>query len=275
MNPKNSTILTSTSSGDLLYHYTSNEVLIEHILNDYTLKFNSLKNSHDPIEFIEKHHVGTIKYPIPTEVDNYNFHRFYEIQETLLNELKICCFSQDLEGSGHPTKFLHKGYMRPRMWVQYANKHTGVCLIFDKSKLLETVNNEYSQSYSGTSFALCNSVIYDDKLEELRKAYGYENNLETFEKSFVETIEERSVGYLFNKLNDFRDEQEFRIAIYDDEIAKKNEAYLSIKKSLIGIVVGCNYHDNYKSILKTHQKNNNIDLFKIKWNTPSPKVISF
>lgn len=36
------------------------------------------------------------------------------------------------------------GYYRPRMWAQYAEQHQGVCLVFDKEKLLKCFEKSLS-----------------------------------------------------------------------------------------------------------------------------------
>lgn len=41
----------------------------------------------------------------------------------------------------------NKGCKKSRMWSQYGQDHSGICLVFSKESLMATIQNELSQDY--------------------------------------------------------------------------------------------------------------------------------
>ena len=121
-----------------LYHYTSLNRAFEHILHEGKLLLASLKLTNDPREskdwnwtFRNISHEIDIAIPSVEELVTVSS----EINLKIKRDCKLCCFSID-----DKTKNLYsgRGWGHPRMWAQYADKHKGVCLVFDKDKLIET-----------------------------------------------------------------------------------------------------------------------------------------
>lgn len=123
-----------------VYHYTSAETARDFILKSWKLRLNTLEATNDPRESKAwefdfwtsgKHDLGS-----------------YDMQQVsawfsnvLKSRARLACFVCDktpLTGD-HTQDILLRGLARARMWAQYADKHRGVCLVFDKARLIEAV----------------------------------------------------------------------------------------------------------------------------------------
>ena len=172
-----------------LYHYTSFDCGIK-ILNTKELFFAELKNLNDINESYRNIYYGdTISEDeIKTELSKY----------------KQCSLTKDSQ---------NKGFNIPAMWGHYAVKGTGMCIVFNKEKILPTQNNifyhdiKYDASYDS-------SIIIDRNIKQFFK--DHRNSL------------------FFTKTNDWSYEQEYRILKYDEHNDRKN---LALNDSIIAIIL--------------------------------------
>lgn len=47
----------------------------------------------------------------------------------------------------HMDDIFRRGFCKPRMWAQYAERHAGVCLVLDRQKLNESVEKRFGLSH--------------------------------------------------------------------------------------------------------------------------------
>lgn len=179
-----------------LYHYTSFEKALG-ILQTNQLWFGYLKDLNDINElyrpmFYEKV-TPEIEKMVQTELDKYQ-------QLSLTRD--SCRYGFDI----------------PAMWGHYGDKGNGVCFIFNKDKLLNSLSTD----------------IYHDKVEYVRPDYSFsvffrlkDNVIEPFTR---EDINE----FFFKKTCDWSYEQEYRLLVKTDE---KGRYKLPLNDSLIGIAI--------------------------------------
>ena len=136
---------------DLLFHYTSVQVALEHILGRGMLRFSCLSSTNDPHEFAPPPHIAL---GISREAMLKN-KEFIPAIDDLLGRAKIACFCQSIQTSDR----FGWGVSRSRMWSQYADDHSGVCLVFSKEKLLNCIPERYVEA--GMLFH--NSVEYKNR----------------------------------------------------------------------------------------------------------------
>lgn len=222
-----------------IYHYTSVDTLIKYILPQKTLRFSKLDSTNDPEE--AKYHLLQYQDDLNLGPDFFskNLNKILEISETLIRDIKLICFSQDDNfndvGSG---AFSNKGYARPRMWAQYAENHKGVCLVFDKQKIL----NSFDSSFN-TITHFSGDVSYEPFIKLLSKEENYfaqiglTSNLR--DKSIDEIVNQRIEKfhnfYFFSKHKDWQTEKEFRLVIKDKA---NTESFLKIDGALEYIILG-------------------------------------
>jgi hypothetical protein len=166
-----------TADERFIYHYTKHTTAIEHILLKGELRFNCLQQMNDPLEFQKWSHFWHGEANVHDGLDVQMIHtKGGRVMEILKQHIRICCFCIDCEPSENtihsfPT---NKGYYRSRMWSQYGASHSGVCLVFDKEKLIGAVKPTDQDVYR-------NKIVYDDALPGQKELFDI--NIDT-EKNF-------------------------------------------------------------------------------------------
>ena len=190
---------------DKLYHYTKLDSAIRIILS-HQLKFGRLGDMNDVNEAYKR-----ISYA----------HRSNVRTEDVQNELKrYRQISLTMDDSSY------QGFDISAMWGHYAEKGKGVCLVFDKRKLLKCLTSD----------------MHSCKVNYKRKFKGYIHiNSENIGKS----LERKRKGFFFTKSSDWKYEQEYRIITKVD--SDTNDLFLDFKDSLIAIVL--QYADGYDNYI--------------------------
>lgn len=195
---------------DKLYHYTKLNCAIQIILSN-SLKFGRLGDMNDTNEAYKR-----ISYEYWSNIQTK------DVQSELQQYRQI---SLTIDSS------TYQGFDISAMWGHYAEKGKGVCLIFDKHKLLKCLSTD----------------MYSRKVNYKRKFKGYVHiNSDDIGKS----LEKKRKEFFFTKSSDWKYEQEFRIITKID--SGSDDLFLDFKDSLIAVVLqyadGC---DNYMPINDT------------------------
>lgn len=191
-------------------HYTKLNCAIQIILSN-SLKFGRLGDMNDVNEAYKR-----ISYAYRTSVKT----------ENVQNELKrYRQISLIMDGSSY------QGFDISAMWGHYAEKGKGVCLVFDKRKLLKCLSSD----------------MHSCKVNYKRKFKGYIHiNSENIGKS----LERKRKGFFFTKSSDWKYEQEYRIITKVD--SDTNDLFLDFKDSLIAVILQyADSCDNYMPINDT------------------------
>lgn len=179
-----------------LYHYTSFEKALG-ILQTNQLWFGYLKDLNDINElyrpmFYEK---------ITPEIE--------KMAKTELEKYQQLSLTRD---------FCRYGFDIPAMWGHYGDKGKGVCFIFDKDKLLNSIS----------------PGIYHDKVEYVSPDYSFsvffrvkDNVIEPFTNQDIDE-------FFFKKTCDWSYEQEYRLLVKTNG---KGRYKLPLNGSLIGIAI--------------------------------------
>lgn len=279
MNKKIDELLYSQYTDELLYHYTDSKKAFK-VLKTNKLLFNRMNMTNDPLEYKEYFPTFSLtqeqifgKEPDSILGRSDSESQFRKEYEKIINSEKknhrVCCFCIDKSGSIHDDPFL-KGYGRSRMWGQYANGHEGVCLVFIKQKLIETVKNFYSDEN-----LYAEKVIYKNLLpgafESLRHIPHYNGiNPKQDAERYYQSNKKILFESLFYKFKDYQDENEFRIMIYNEQ---NIDIYFDITSTIQAIVIGDKVTNKEKSKLWPLCKEKNIDLYSIHWFESGPKIL--
>lgn len=230
-----------------LYHYTSFLTAIKIIQGD-SLRFSMINGMNDTLE-------AKPKVIISQENAEYR-----KLVCNILNDLKklniqLLCFSKDggknksSDDENVPelikySDYIGRGFALPRMWAQYAQNNSGVCLIFNKSKLEGIIKESL-----GTHLLLEGSVKYVSRFEtyvidnidnsEYIKLINCYNDLPKEEKlrvlmNFVKNNVDLIKYNFFSKFFDWSGENEYRFLAWSDE----NIYIRGIRDALEAVVVG-------------------------------------
>lgn len=254
------------TQSNLLFHYTSLANGIS-IAGGNSLRFSSITNMNDPLESIDP----SSKF---NGVEINDLYRVaYEIelaQQKRKSRLHIISLTQEIdwitpeENVRYQNKrdnLFDKGWARTRMWAQYAGNGEGVCLVFDKEKLLKYAESQYN------GFIKTGPVNYSNDFYKIKNDFEIELTPEKRDFSNY-YLQDDKINYLFTKNEDFRDEQEFRIILIKENNTKA-PFKISLEDSLLGIIFGIKIDEE---VCKNIGKLLPIEKFKIAWEYGTPDL---
>jgi len=190
------------------------------------------------------------------------------------NTCKLLCLTEDGDGAvGFGiNKIYDRGFCRPRMWAQYADKHKGVCLIFDREQLRVAIE----ASVEASSRLFRGSVVYRNRSQ----AQPLINNhfLLDFDsirgRGLDNTIREHVSRYwrelFFEKAEDWRDEREFRWVVWD---TNHEQHFVGFEKALRGIIVGPDFDESSGPDLHRYREEYDLQVAQLRWKNGVPEVV--
>src|SRR2546425_1088870 len=144
-----------------VYHYTKAESLVEHILPNRNIRFSRFTRTNDPREFKD----WNLGLRTTGRFRDFTHHEWELLQIQASNLLRhhcrlFCTTSDDKSAVGIGIDNIDgRGFCRPRMWDQYAARHTGTCLIIDRARFDTQVRNAISSDVE----VQCGPVIYSNR----------------------------------------------------------------------------------------------------------------
>lgn len=196
--------------GELLFHYTRARTAFEHILPDKKIRLNPYRLMRDPLE--AKHwppsvFLGNPGDPLPDEREAA---RYAVVVQAKL-AARLLCLTADADDYGEDTEPFGRGYARASMWQLYGDDHRGVCLAFDRERLLSALRTELADS----ARIIAKPVQYVRALrpDSLPSEPLKDLSTESFHAAVEDYLEKNADLLLFTKLLDWSGEQEFRFVV--------------------------------------------------------------
>jgi hypothetical protein len=278
----------SIYNDDIIYHYTKASTAIDFILYDNTLKFNESHNSIDPIESKKAHRSisyrrNTHEDPPKAEVSKNGQHllryasslekSFYQISfcrntmgSDFASEFYICGFR------GHEELF---GFTKPRMWNQYADNYTGVCLAFAKSKILSLNQSRLKLIEDNVQYLTFRDLLLK-KLGNIDGDYLERIGLKNYKKQVRKIIKQS----FFVKHIDYAGENEYRIGtlykrrksdieIIRGDVTSGKTILLDVTNCLIAIFISSFTNEKQKQELRKYANELCIPIIEMKWKNDS------
>ena len=250
-----------------LSHYTKKEIALEEILFKRQIKVGQLSFTNDPKESLPTS-VGITfpsSYVIDEKTNDVRNEIFREANRIRQEEWKVLCLTRNLqkqrikEENTTRNNSIDEGYRRPRMWAQYTDNHTGVCIIFNGKKLHKNIEmglKEHCKIFCGPvkykkiGTATMININYSD-ISTLGLTDG-------IRKNFFENYEK----YFLAKYNDWKNETEYRWLVHS---TKNSPEYVSIEGTIKEILVGSAFPEVYESAIKELCQGLNISVGKMMW----------
>ena len=253
------------NADDLLFHYTSREIAIEKILHDGKLRLSPLREFDDPKESENwRYSFDHCRDDICNDTASAIY---YFLSEVLPDEFFVACFCRSNMRYDYPIhEGFNFGYAKSRMWSQYADKHTGVCLVFSKIEIknyLESKSTEYFDD----------NVCYDNeyKAYDLHSVKLNHDDTDKAQKDFLKHLLKNKEPYFLWKFEDFKNENEYRFVIRN---SKKQYVYIPIRKALKGIIIGHRFPEAYKQLINHFASKLNIPLKQVLWEKRGPELLN-
>ena len=270
---------------DIIYHYTKANTAIDFILYTKNLKFSHRRESNDPIESRTADRVTMwtgpeVRKPISEKMDS-DLEDLHESIISLENRFHQICFCKNQMGGvianekyrgdfeGNEEFF---GFAKPRMWEQYADNYTGVCIAFSKNKILE-LNKDLDLLKGNIKYMTYSKLSY----KKLGDIYGNRLSKLDIEQYKKENEENVKISF-FYKHKDYDGENEYRIGVLPNEdkfVCEVIRGELNFNKLKPLNVAGCieaifmsSYANNKQKMdLRKYANENKLDIpiFELDW----------
>lgn len=157
--------------------------------------------------------------------------------DEVVKRAQIACFCRDGEHSSPKPSALDfappwAGWARDRMWAQYGDGHAGVCLAFDRRKLVDA----FTAAFQSRGELIAEEVAYSDDPRSLSYdngrigKVGGECYATEYRRQHAPTL------YLLKRL-DYGGEREFRLVLLDDDVTGR-DAFVPIRGALAYVMFG-------------------------------------
>lgn len=198
-----------TYNGNHIFHYTNLDAAIKIIISN-SLKFGEFANMNDIAESYRD---------LLDNIDSQTLRR-------ILSEYRSFSLTEDTSNS-------ERGFAIDCLWGYYAEKGQGVCLVFDKEKLLTI----YEQQYACKGVPEDKSINYIDNYHNPVIAKG---NTEEEIRSYVDN---NIVEIFYEKDSCWSYEKEIRLLTKSKD--NDEQCYLPLEDSLIAAII-CVQSNDYK-----------------------------
>lgn len=260
---------------NIVYHYTDSTTALKYILPNKTLKLSFINETNDPAEYKTwKFHSIYNKKEITEEL----FKAFGNLDEKTLKETRFVSFCKNKDNKDNINKkekniLLNRdayyqylidglGFSRLRMWSQYGEGQNGVCLAFNLKELEKEIEAKLKEK---NLYWHSNNIKYRSlPIIDFSKSHINENKVEEMgAKKYTEKfISENSEELFFTKYNDYKDENEHRIAVHDPEDEFK---FIDITSSLYAIIVGNRFSEADNSLIEDFADEYGVSSHRINW----------
>lgn len=266
------------SAEQYLYHYTTADTAIRHILATGTLRMSPFTAVNDPRE--AKHWL--IEKLLNPGNDATEELAFMERTASLAlkGDCKLLCFTQDAPEAANapalPIDFdfatvWHRGFCRQRMWAQYASTvgvSDGVCLVFDAARLEAALTAALPPS----AFFRPGNVRYENRIpfSTSELTFDYERiKSNGMDAAIKEHLDVHWRALFFTKAADWRDEREFRYLVSN---VPDNYFVFSFKDALKSIVAGPDFPEHQVGhLIDTCVRSFGIRPSQLHWKNGYPK----
>lgn len=255
-----SELISFINSDDAIFHFTKKATAIEYILYDIELKFGDFKKSNDPQEYSNRVTSAAgwgWKEEHRTKIDEASW-----LIDEIVKSSGFLSFCQNKFRNG---ELEENGCLKSRMWSQYGDDQSGICLVFSKSKLLKSIKRQVSSDFT----VFHENVVYSDPQKGSIDDNLYVDGSELAEKE-PEEIAKRHIFQVykeifFHKQPDYGDENEFRIVLLPKLKKPGNGLFIDISSCLKAIILGDKFPNVYLPTIKELSKNLNIACRKLHW----------
>lgn len=260
---------------NMVCHYTGKEAAIS-ILSGKQINFSRLASCDDPRES-KQWSFGFIGAEQRLCLENYadvpNIFSSY-----IRNNSRVLCFcgwnDEELDFSKNMVShyreaYYRAGFARSRMWSQYGIRHTGICLVFDKTRLEEELESSFE-----TNKKFYGSVEYQYYLETFVRARKIEcRNIlnHSVDEALGMQIDANFREYFFLKSMDYRDEHEYRLVVIVDG---GDSIGLPIESSLMAVIVGVDFPPEEYEHVDTLAQNctSSVERWFLSWQEGRPQL---
>lgn len=255
----------------VLCHYTTRYGALAHIVPTQRLRLSPFAQMADPVEAKDAFAPFSYQDPPPPNAEVNALQA--GVNRILKHETKLLSFTLDGVGVDDlraPPSHFHRGYARPRMWEHYAERHSGVCLLYDEHLVERVVDNLQPRGsvldgrvrYSATPY----TGLHESPIDYGRVQRGEE----TLDDLLAEVGERVPKELFFTKFDDWATEHEYRIVLHS---LTSDYEFVDVSGLLKGVVVGHLFPDSELHPLIPLCAEQGAILARVDWEQGHPQFI--
>jgi hypothetical protein len=259
--------------GSYLYHYTSAETLAK-ILETKTLRMGPYSGTNDPRETSEWSPTISLDSEGDRAASVEEIARLWMQIRDIRDGVKLACFTLDAEVDQPLWEFpFYRGWARARMWHQYANAHTGACLVFDRAQWDESLNT--LSRVNGFAWHQGQVQYKDAAFGDFRSRLSFsstELRAGKAEERLRQIVEAHRGELFFRKNRDWQSESEHRYLA----ISGSESELVPIDSALVGIVLGQDFPHTELWVLSDRLRRRDLGHVRcalLTWRNGMPHVI--
>lgn len=255
------------SRGKYVFHYTTLDTALRHILSAGRLRLGPYAKTNDPRE--SKDWEFTWVTEIPSRVPELVWADLSVRANAIGKRVcRVLCTTQDAAEPHDAGPHFGRGYCHPRMWAQYGGGHSGVCLVLDKSLLNATITD--SLGHFGRLFT--GEVFYADRTKDDLLAYRLDHS--DIQKYSLETVMQHRLEkfhrtYFFRKALDWQQEKEYRWVLLGD-VNTPEFCEVDVFPTLRYIILGTDCAQVYWPSLVSICEERAIPIGRLSWRSGQP-----
>lgn len=252
-----------------LYHYTTGSTALEHILPQGRLRLGQLEGSNDPREW-QYWSFGVTDFS--RALPDSEFHSARDMaNKHLRDRIRFICFSVDEQADPQESyQYYGRGFGHPRMWAQYAENHSGICLIFNKIKLRKCISKDVSTG----GFVIEGDIDYVTHMTQQSKAFKIqfdEMKKVGGEAYFRKYFGDHFAGLYMQKSADWRDENEFRFVL---RVERNETHYFEAGSALEGLILGSKFPEEDEPVVREFCLKYKIPAARMWWYNGFPTLVA-
>jgi hypothetical protein len=258
--------------GRCFFHYTKWKTASEHIIPSGKLRLSPYSQMRDPLEAMAPMLGAGVSYaPGDQEAAERMGRAHYEAEEEigrLRSCTKVLSLTVDAEWAAtvpEPDRRFGMGWARARMWEQYAENHTGVCLVFAKDAFKAAV---LLQLQARSPTARAGTVKYANTgLAGSRASTILLSPDEPGSQQARRHMEKHATEFLFMKLSDWESEHEYRFVEPSETV---EYSCVEFGDTLVGFMAGHNFAEDLEAEALALARHHNIEARQILWAVNGP-----
>lgn len=187
----------------------------------------------------------------------------------LRDSVRLLCFTEDRPSSLILPRY-GTGPRRARMWAQYAENHTGVCLCFDGERLIDAARNQLRPTPPSRTL-MHEGVCYAPEGNYPRDLALVQPEAEQDLQAYIETmVSKHSEDLFFTKDWDWSAETEYRLLLRGET---SNDESIDIRDALEAVIAGPLFHRVYRPGLYKLCVELEVEPYLLQWETGQPSIV--
>lgn len=249
--------------GQWLYHYTTLETALVHVLPTRRLRLSPFSRMRDPREYKEwfPGALGYFKGNVEALMPNY---AGATVRLNLLrDEFKL--LSLTLDGEENEGTY-GRGFARSRLWELYAARSTGVCLVLRKDEAVDAIVSQLE----ALGRAEHGPVHYENTPTHTDIMFGFEELFRGDVQAIADRIAEQHLDKLFlTKNTEWESEREYRFILR----SPAEYEYVDVAETLVAVCRGPESARDAEHALRYFANEFEIALGYVEWNHNRPMLL--